>query len=89
MIAASAAAKRGRLQGCLRGAEPREPLRALRGYLDFYARSWTSRSALEQREIQALAREVAEAEIVPHAAEWDSRAFTFPANCLLGWASSA
>ena len=31
----------------------------------------------EQREIQALAREVAEAEIVPHAAEWD-REHHFP-----------
>ncbi len=31
----------------------------------------------EQREIQALAREVAEGEIAPHAAEWD-RDHTFP-----------
>ena len=31
----------------------------------------------EQREIQSLARELAEAEIVPHASDWD-RAHAFP-----------
>jgi alkylation response protein AidB-like acyl-CoA dehydrogenase len=35
----------------------------------------------EQREIQALARDVAEAEIAPHAAEWD-RAHGFPRSLL-------
>jgi alkylation response protein AidB-like acyl-CoA dehydrogenase len=35
----------------------------------------------EQREIQALARELAEAEIAPHAAEWD-RAHGFPRELL-------
>ncbi len=35
----------------------------------------------EQREIQALARELADAEIAPHAAEWD-RAHGFPRDLL-------